>query len=211
MSAAVAQAKRVDGPLLLAVSKLQPNEKIEEAYHAGQKDFGENYVQELIEKEIYFRKHLQLDLHFHFIGHLQTNKVKALLPHVSAIHSVDSLKLLQEIEKRAAELKKKISVYFQVNIDEETSKGGVNPRELPQFAEAAAQCRWLKPAGLMCIPDPTKNSGDAFLQMKKLSEKYSSQLGAGLSMGMSHDFEAAIRYGSTVVRIGTAIFGERTL
>ena len=196
-------------PLLLAVSKVQSVEKIEEAYRSGLKDFGENYVQELIEKETYFRQKNIRDLRFHFIGHLQTNKVKSLLPHVDTIHSVDSVKLLNEIEKRCNELQSNVRCYFQVNIDRETTKSGFDPDGVQALKDVVKRCRFVIPVGLMCIPDPEKNIEDAFHRMKILSDTHSEILGKGLSMGMSHDFEKAIQYGATVVRVGSAIFGER--
>jgi pyridoxal phosphate enzyme (YggS family) len=211
IAAAATQAGMKTPPLLLAVSKVQPNEKIEEAYRAGQKDFGENYVQELIEKETYFRQKNLRDLRFHFIGHLQTNKVKSLLPHVDTIHSVDSVKLLKEIEKRGNELQCNVRCYFQINIDGEATKSGFDPLNLTELKEVAGRCRFVIPAGLMCIPDPEKNTEDAYRRMKALSEKHSAVLGGGLSMGMSPDFEKAILNGATVVRVGTAIFGERKI
>ena len=200
----------VEAPQLMAVSKVQPIEKIKTLYDRGQRIFGENYVQELLEK---YEK-LKFDcpeIQFHFIGHLQTNKVKSLLPAITAIHSVDSLKLLQEIGSRAQALGKTIQIYLQVNVDEEESKGGFKVSEMSAVAE------WVKshPApqlnfrGLMAIPDPEKNLSQAFRVMRALSEQWSSILGSGLSMGMSSDFEEAIRNGSSMIRIGTALFGVR--
>ncbi len=202
-------AGRADPPLLLAVSKFQPVEKMLALHGQGQCDFGENYVQELIAKAKEFRSRGITDVRFHFIGKLQTNKVKALLPEVAAIHSVDSLRLLQEIAKRAREAAVLPSVYFQVNIDREDSKSGFLEEDLSELCRAVRESGGVKPIGLMAIPDPGKNPAEAFRRMQELSTRYGSVLGTGLSMGMSGDYEEAIRHGATVIRIGTALFGER--
>jgi pyridoxal phosphate enzyme (YggS family) len=209
IEAAARKAGRNDVPALMAVSKFQPFEKMHELYLQGQKVFGENYVQELIDKKQQFQAMKAEDADLQFIGHLQTNKVKSLLPYVTTIHSVDSLRLVEEIEKRAGALQKKIHCYFQINIDEEESKGGFREADLALLIEAISKTKWIIPAGLMCIPDPEKHVKNAFLHMKKLSESYVINLGAGLSMGMSSDYEVAIECGATVVRIGSALFGSR--
>lgn len=178
-------------------------------YAAGQRDFGENYVQELVSKAQHFREKGMDDVRFHFIGGLQTNKVKALLPWVAAIHSCDSIRVLREIEKRASLLGREVGVYFQVNIDEEESKGGFRESDLPLVSEALREMHFIRPLGLMAIPDPDGNPERAFERMRVLSDLHGAVLGRGLSMGMSGDYEAAIASGSTVVRIGTALFGER--
>jgi pyridoxal phosphate enzyme (YggS family) len=196
------------GVTLVAVSKQQGPEKIEALYRQGQRIFGENYVQELLGK--WQALHEQLpEIEFHFIGRLQTNKVKALIPAVSVIHSVDSVRLLREIDRRASEAGKTIGVYFQVNIDQEQSKGGFLPGELGAVREALGECRAIRALGLMCIPDPELNPVSAFRRMVELSREYGTDLGRGLSMGMSGDFETAIREGSTAVRVGSLLFGER--
>ncbi len=202
-------AHRTDVPELLAVSKFQSVEKILSLYQQGQRVFGENYVQELIEKRKAFDQMGLSDLKFHFIGHLQTNKVKLLLPHVDVIHSVDSLKLFSEIEKRARELQKKIGVYFQINIDQEASKGGFLPTELPSFAQTISESPWIERLGLMAIPDPEGSPSQSFQKMQELSKQWGEILGHGLSLGMSQDFEMAIGFGSTSVRVGSALFGPR--
>jgi pyridoxal phosphate enzyme (YggS family) len=202
-------AGRTDPPLLLAVSKFQPVEKMLALHAQGQRDFGENYVQELVAKAREFRSRGITDARFHFIGKLQTNKVKVLLPEVSAVHSVDSLRLLREIAKRAGESGLLPAVYFQVNIDREESKSGFMEEELPGLCLAVRESGGVKPAGLMAIPDPGKNPADAFRRMRELSCRCGETLGPGLSMGMSGDYEEAIRHGASVIRIGTALFGER--
>jgi hypothetical protein len=197
-------------PLLIAVSKFQPLDRMLELYRQGQRDFGENYVHELLSKQLAMREHGAGEARFHFIGRLQSNKVKQLLPAVSAIHSVDSVKLLREIDKQANAIRKKIPVFFQVNIDREATKGGFLPEELDTLPSVLQQCASVEASGLMTIPAPGPGTEEAFRKMAGLSRRFSKELGAGLSMGMSSDFEAAIRCGSTHVRIGTALFGART-
>jgi pyridoxal phosphate enzyme (YggS family) len=198
-------------PELVAVSKTKPVSEMLKLYQEGQRIFGENYVQELIEKATEFNRLPEVRAEFHFIGHLQTNKVKAILPFVSTIHSVDSWKLFEEIEKRATSLQKKIDVYFQINIDEEASKGGFRPTELQTLSDAvfANSGSWIRPFGLMAIPDPGVHASRSFQEMQKLSSQFSRTLGCGLSMGMSEDFEVAITYGATSLRLGSALFGPR--
>jgi pyridoxal phosphate enzyme (YggS family) len=194
---------------LVAVSKQKPVESMIALYNEGHRVFGENYVQELVEKKLQLDNKGLFDVDIHFIGRLQSNKVKTILPYVSTIHSVDSIKLLHEIEKRAKVLQKKIGCYFQLNIDEEESKGGFLTEDLSSLQLAVERCEWVKPLGLMCIPNPALNVRDAFKKTAALSRKVSSVLGSGLSMGMSDDFELAIAEGSSIVRIGSALFGIR--
>ncbi len=193
----------------MAVSKFQPLEKIIALHREGQRVFGENYVQELVAKKQALEAQGILDCEFHFIGKLQTNKVKQLLPHVKAIHSVDSLRLLGEIEMRAQAAVLRPEVYVQVNVDCESTKGGFRIEELDSLCEALSGCRSLIPAGLMAIPDPGKDPEHAFRQMRQLSERYQKVVGPGLSMGMSADYELAIQHGTTMIRMGTALFGKR--
>lgn len=195
-------------PVLIAVSKTKTIEDILEVYRQGQTVFGENYVQELIEKSNAVRALGIKDLEFHFIGHLQRNKVKLLLPHVSAIHSVDSRRLFDEIEKHAGEWNG--GVFIQVNIDEEASKGGFKFDEVSTFAGWVRTHRpKTKILGLMCIPDPDKNPAHAFTRLAQLRDEAEGALGSCLSMGMSGDYELAIERGATHLRIGSAIFGDR--
>ena len=200
-------AQRADFPQLVAVSKTQTIEKMMTIYEEGQKIFGENYVQELVEKKTKLNLLGVLDADFHFIGHLQSNKVKLILPHVSTIHSVDSLRLLEEIADRALQFHKKVFCYFEVNIDDEPSKGGFKLVDLPELARNMGQyLESIQPLGLMCIPKPDLDPIDAFQRMKALSIKWGEHFGYGLSMGMSNDFEAASMAGSTAIRVGSAIF-----
>ena len=208
MADAFKQSRSSTSPELVAVSKFQTDEKILNLYAEGQRVFGENYVQELQDKSARLRG-MAPEIEFHFIGRLQTNKVKVLLPLITTLHSVDSLRLLLEVEKRARDLQKKIRVYFQVNIDEEESKGGFRPSELSALEAEVKSLSWIVPLGLMAIPDPTLDARAAFQQMGVLSEKHGATLGRGLSIGMSSDYEEAIHCGATSVRIGSALFGER--
>ena len=196
------------GVTLVAVSKQQGPEKIEALYREGQRIFGENYVQELLGKWQGLHERLP-GIEFHFIGRLQTNKVKVLIPAVSVIHSVDSVRLLREIDRRASEAGKTVGVYFQLNIDEEESKGGFAPDALSGLCEVLKSCSSVRPLGLMCIPDPERDPVSAFRRMVGLSREFGADLGTGLSMGMSGDFETAIREGATIVRVGSLLFGER--
>jgi pyridoxal phosphate enzyme (YggS family) len=197
------------GVTLVAVSKFQDDSKIEALYREGQRIFGENYVQELVAKWERLRPSLP-DIEFHFIGRLQRNKVKALIPAVRVIHSIDSLALLLEVDRRAREAGKRIGVYFQINIDSEPQKGGFVPEALPDLSDAVPGLSAIEPLGLMCIPDPERDPTEAFRRMKALSLRHGVVLGAGLSMGMSGDYELAVREGSTCVRIGSLLFGART-
>ena len=202
---------RLKIPELVAVSKTQPVGAILNLRKQGQLIFGENYVQEMLEKKMELDAQGIYDIDFHFIGHLQSNKAKSILPHVSTIHSVDSIRLYEELVKRAEQIQKKISIYFQVNIDRETSKGGFSPQDLVDlhYQIKTKSNLWVKSIGLMTIPDPQFDSVRAFQEMQKLSAAYGDVLGSGLSMGMSKDYEIAIAYGATSLRIGTALFGTR--
>lgn len=202
-------------PVLIAVSKTQPVEAIEALYALGHRDFGENYVQELVRKSEALREKGCADIRWHFIGHLQTNKVKQLLPHLYAIHTIHSDRLAAELAKRWSDLTPsgKLPVFIEVNIDREEGKSGCPPED----ARGIALRLSLDPVlsanlslqGLMCIPDPDQPGGTraSFQRLKDLGSTIPS---AGqLSMGMSDDFEAALEQGATHIRIGTALFGER--
>ena len=196
---------------LLAVSKTFPAESIREAVAAGQLLFGESKAQELIAKV----PQLPASLQWHLIGHLQSNKVRKILPLVKFIHSIDSLDLARDVDRIAAELGLYPKVFIEVNVAAESTKHGFNAATLRASLEALYALRRLEIQGLMCIPpfdpDPTK-SRPYFIQLRELRDKL-EQLGGAplplLSMGMSHDFEIAIEQGATIVRVGSAIFGER--
>lgn len=200
------------GVTLIAVSKTHPLEAIEELYALGQRDFGENYAQEMIEKAAGLRARGYSEIRWHFIGHLQTNKVKLILPHVHAVHSVDSERLAAELSKRhmASQAATKLSIFLEVNIDGEGSKTGVTPSDAPAIAARISAMPGLQLEGLMCIP--TKEGSDhavPFKALRELERRCRPHTNGKLSMGMTSDFEAAIREGSTHVRVGTALFGPR--
>lgn len=215
---ALASAKLADQVTLIAVSKLQPIEAIRELYDLGHRDFGENYVQELTEKAQHFLDEGIKDIRWHFIGHLQTNKVKQLLPFVSSIQSVDSIKLAQEISKRWLSLQdqdvsKTLPIFLNVNIDQEPSKDGVFPIDAHEVCEALSHLPGLKLEGLMCIPAPTSVTAvgtHPFHRLRELEQLCRPFTHGQLSMGMSSDFPAAIQEGATHIRIGTSLFGKRT-
>ncbi len=205
-------------PQLIAVSKTFPVDSILELMALGQFRFGENYVQELCEKQDLILARIREDKRdfappeFHFIGQLQTNKIKALLPRVRAIHSVATLKHWREVFKYQSLIPLECEIFFQVNIDREPQKSGFLPEELSQLS-SEVQSKDLSPkvrlSGLMAIPEIGTNSSSAFERMKGLSQDFSHILGTGLSMGMSDDFENAIYWGATHVRVGSALFGKR--
>jgi len=197
---------------LLAVSKTQPASAVEELYRLGHRDFGENYVQEAVEKARVLEERGCTGIRWHFIGHLQTNKVRMLIPFVHAVHSVDSLKLAQELAKRwsASEREGKLPIFLEVNIDAEESKTGVAPSDACELAEKTAALDALIVEGLMCIPSPERGStGNAFQALRELELKCRPHTSGKLSMGMTADFETAMAMGSTHIRIGTALFGQR--
>lgn len=201
---------------LVAVSKTQPVERILEAYQAGQRIFGENKAQELISKAPL----LPEDIEWHFIGHLQRNKVKAVLPHLAMIHGVDSLRLLKEINKEAARLDKKIPCLLQFHIAEEESKFGLNYEEALELlsSDAYRQMQHIEIAGVMGMATFTEDQvliRREFRSLYQIFEKLRAQFFSAspsfreLSMGMSNDFEIALEEGATLLRLGSVIFGER--
>lgn len=195
---------------LLAVSKGQPSEALREAYAAGQRDFGENYAQELAKKA---EELADLpDLRLHMIGHLQRNKAKLVVRHAAAVHSVDSTALALELERRVPE-GQKLPVLVEVSIAGEAQKSGVDPNELGALLECLSGCARLEVRGLMCIPPDGPDPEAArpyFARLRELRDQHGGpERLPELSMGMSADFEVAIEEGSTLVRVGTAIFGPR--
>jgi pyridoxal phosphate enzyme (YggS family) len=195
---------------LLAVSKTQSVDAIEQLYRLGHRDFGENYAQELVEKAVELQRRHCTEIRWHFIGHLQTNKVKAIIPWVCAVHTLDTLKLALELAKRGGP--QKLAVFIEVNIDQEASKSGVLPAWVPSFIREVGELSALDILGLMCIPAPSVSSEttrSAFMQLRELEKVCKPQSRGMLSMGMSGDFELAIQEGATHVRVGTALFGER--
>ena len=196
---------------LLAVSKKQVVARILEAAAAGQRDFGENQVQEGLDKiKIVARD----ELSWHFIGHLQTNKTRAVAEHYDWVHSIDRLKTAERLSRqRPAELGD-LNICLQVNIDDETGKSGVSSADLRALAQQVAELPHLRLRGLMCLPAERANFEAQRLPFARLRQLAESLTADGittdtLSMGMSGDFRAAVFEGSTIVRIGTAVFGER--
>ena len=193
---------------LIAVSKYQPNEAILEVYHAGCKVFGENKVQELAQKA----EELPKDIAWHMIGHLQTNKVKFIAPFVSLIHAVDSLKLLQEIDKRASQNKRVIDCLLQIHIATESTKFGFGIQEVEKAVEKSKEFKHIKIKGLMAMATFTDDFGQInkeFASINELFKKVKTKELNTLSIGMSGDYKLAINNGSTMIRVGSAIFGNR--
>ncbi|MBJ9977329.1 YggS family pyridoxal phosphate-dependent enzyme [Pseudomonas sp. S75] len=207
-TAAHACGRQADSVQLLAVSKTKPAEAIAELHGAGVRDFGENYLQEALAKQGQLSA---LPLIWHFIGPIQSNKTKAIAEHFDWVHSVDRLKIAQRLsEQRPAGLAP-LNVCLQVNVSGEDSKSGCTPAQLPALAQAVAGLPNLRLRGLMAIPEPTDDAADqraAFGLLRQLQASLDLGLDT-LSMGMSHDLEAAITEGATWVRIGTALFGAR--
>lgn len=209
-AAASAVGRAVESVELLAVSKGHPSDLVREAYAAGQRRFGESYAQELVKKS---RELADLtDIEWHFIGHLQRNKVKDVVPRAQVIETVDRLELAREIDKRA---ERAVDVCVEVNVGGETQKSGCPPEALAELLRELAALPKLRVCGLMTIPPAVDDPNDArpfFARLRALAVEARAmglEPGPHLSMGMSHDFEAAIAEGSTLVRVGTAIFGER--
>lgn len=207
-----------DGVKLIAVSKTQPVESILEAYNAGQRIFGENHVQEMVEKEALLPK----DIEWHLIGHLQTNKVKYIAPFVQLIHGVDSLKLLQEIDKQAAKNKRVIDCLLQVYIADEDTKFGLGFDEVIELLrdEEFAKLKNIRIVGLMGIATNTKNEKQITIEFNELKVFFDGikvsffrkdEAFKEISTGMSADYKIAIEEGSTMVRIGSSIFGKRVI
>jgi len=195
---------------LVAVSKLKPASDIEALYKLGQLDFGENYVQELVEKQAI----LPANINWHFIGHLQSNKVKYIAPFVHLIHGVDSLKLLQEINKQALKNNRVIDCLLQVHIAKEETKFGMDAPELSDALEAAKHLPNVNIRGLMGMASFSDDQEVVASEFNYLHELFTThhfnvQPTAVLSMGMSADYALAIKSGSTMVRIGSLLFGAR--
>jgi pyridoxal phosphate enzyme (YggS family) len=209
--AAADAGRQADRIRLLAVSKTKPVDAILEAARAGQRDFGENFVQEGLEK---IQKCGRDDLIWHFIGHLQSNKTRTVAEHFQWVHTVDRLKIARRLSDQRPPLAPELNVCIEVNVDAEASKSGVSPAELTALAREVAALPRLKLRGLMCLPairHGFEEQRKPFARLRALLEVLNGE-GLGLdtlSMGMSADYAAAIHEGATIVRLGTAIFGAR--
>ncbi|MFY1019708.1 YggS family pyridoxal phosphate-dependent enzyme [Ectopseudomonas khazarica] len=206
--AAQASQRNLQDIGLLAVSKTKPADAVREAHAAGLRDFGENYLQEALEKQAALS---DLPLIWHFIGPIQSNKTRPIAEHFDWVHSVDRLKIAQRLsDQRPAHLPA-LNICLQVNVSLEASKSGCSPEELPALARAISALPNLRLRGLMAIPEATDDIAAqhaAFARLRQLRDDLALNLDT-LSMGMSHDLEAAIAEGATWVRIGTALFGAR--
>jgi pyridoxal phosphate enzyme (YggS family) len=214
--AALSAGRRPEDVRLLAVSKTFSLDHVRAAVEAGQEDFGENRVQEALQK---IAGSADLKIRWHLIGTLQSNKVRKAVPHFSAIHSVDSLRLLEVIDAAAADTGTAPALLVQVDLAGEATKHGVTPDEARAIVRAAARCRSARCVGLMTIPPFLERPEDVRPYFARLRELRETLLSEGndpatlreLSMGMSHDFDVAVREGATIVRLGTAIFGKRAV
>lgn len=210
LAAAEAAAGRAAGSVgLIAVSKTHPPAAIREAYALGQRDFGENYLQEALSKQAQLQ---DLAIVWHFIGPIQSNKTRPLAFHFAWVHSVDRLKIAQRLSEQRPEAMPPLNICIQVNVSGEASKSGIEIAGLPELAAAVAELPRLRLRGLMAIPAPDMDTAKQRQAFRRLRE---AMAGLGLpgldtlSMGMSDDLEAAVAEGATLVRIGTAIFGPR--
>ena len=193
---------------LLAVSKTKPADELRAACACGQRDFGENYLQEALAKQAEL---VDLELTWHFIGPIQSNKTKPLAEHFAWVHSVDRLKIAERLSAQRPAHLPALNICLQVNVSGEASKSGCTPAELPALAAAVAALPNLRLRGLMAIPEPTADVSAqraAFASLRQLRDSLPQPLDT-LSMGMSDDLEAAIAEGATWVRVGSALFGAR--
>ena len=215
LDAAARSAGRLPSSVrLVAVSKTFPVHAIREAYAAGQRDFGENKVQEALQK---ITETTDLSIRWHLLGHLQTNKARKAAQTFDVIHGVDSVALLQKLDQAAEEAGRRPDLLIQVDLAGETTKFGVSPGEVPALLEAGAACRAARVVGLMTLPPAPETPEDARPWFRRLRDLRDGWVASGvpadmlaeLSMGMSGDFEVAVQEGATLVRVGTAIFGAR--
>jgi PLP dependent protein len=211
-AACKAAGRRPGSVQLLAVSKTWPESCVRAASVAGQRSFGENYVQEAVAKAMATR---DLNLEWHFIGPLQSNKTRLVAEHFTWVHSIDRLKLAERLSAQRPDGMPAIQACVQVNVSGEASKSGCHPDDTADLCQAVAALPGLRLRGLMAIPEPTDDvmaQREPFRRLRELCEQMRADGLAldTLSMGMSHDLEAAVTEGATIVRIGTAIFGERT-
>jgi PLP dependent protein len=223
-SAARASGRDPQAVRLIAVSKTFPIEAVREAYLAGQRDFGENRVQEALQKIAQSPEALQeiarsadQSIRWHLLGHLQTNKARKAAPAFAVIQSVDSVELIQKLDQAATDTGHSLELLIQVDLAGEATKYGAPPGQVPRLFESAAACRAARVVGLMTLPPVPETPEDArpwFRQLRDLRDQWQASgvpasMLRELSMGMSGDFEVAIQEGATMVRVGTAIFGSR--
>lgn len=205
--AARAAGRKPEEVRLVGVTKQQPDERLWDALEAGLFDFGENYVQSLVERQTTFPDSVR----WHFIGHVQSNKANKLAS-TFLVHGLDSEKAARKLAAGAEALDCQARALLHVNISGETSKSGVSPKELPRLLDTLVAIERLSIVGLMCIPDPSQPARQAFAALRELRDSQAARLGRPLpelSMGMSSDYREAIAEGATMVRVGTALFGER--
>lgn len=210
--ALIHSSRSLDDCRLLAVSKTFPAEAIVSLYALGQREFGENYVQELCSKASTLANYP--DLIWHFIGPLQSNKTRQVAEIAHWVHSVDRLKIAERLSAQRPAHLPELQICLQVNVSGEESKSGMTPEELPELARAVAKLPRLRLRGLMCIPEPTEDQAILAARFGLLHKLFNELNACGLgldtlSMGMSADLETAISAGSTIVRVGSAIFGAR--
>jgi len=208
------RAELPEGVKLIAVSKLKPVEDIQEAYNAGQRAFGENYATELRDKHPL----LPADIEWHFIGHLQGKQLKYYIPFVSMIHGVDSIEHLEEVEKAAAKVGRTVDVLLQVHVAQEETKFGFAPEELDNFQFSIVNFQFVRVCGVMGMASHTEDESRVradFRAIRAIFDRLKAGPFAGhpefkeISMGMSHDWRIAVEEGSTMIRLGTSIFGAR--
>ena len=215
-AAAVAAGRRAQDVRLLAVSKTFSADHVRAAYAAGQRDFGENKVQEALQK---IGETADLEIRWHLIGHLQSNKAKKAAPAFAAIHAIDSVDLVRRVEAAASDAGAAPDLFIQVDLAGEATKFGAPEAEVHSIARAAMECRAARLRGLMLLPpwfDDAEQARPYFRRLRELRDRLvadgvDADRLRDLSMGMSHDFEVAIQEGATLVRVGTAIFGKRTV
>ena len=210
---AAIRATLPQGVTLVSVSKFHPVEAIEEAYAVGERDFGESHVQELLRKY----EALPKDIRWHMIGHLQTNKVRAIVPFIHLIQSVDSLRLIETIQKEAARIDRTVNILLEVHVAKDETKSGFLPDELPEALELLRHTPNIRVLGLMAMSTLTDDEQEirrCFRTAKTIAENLlpitdNRSPITVISLGMSDDYRIAIEEGSTMVRIGSTIFGER--
>ena len=197
--------QKIRKPEIIAVSKTFDIEHIKPVLEYGHKNFGENKIQEAISKWTDVKKE-HTDIKLHMLGKVQTNKAKFLIPLFDYLHSLDNFKLAEKISKEEVKKNKKIKIFIQVNLGEEEQKNGINLKDLDNFYYECKKNLNLDIIGLMCLPPQNENPEKFFQKLKECSDKFGL---TDLSMGMSNDYDVACKFGSTFLRIGTKIFGER--